>query len=189
MNKKKIGIVHGRFQPFHIGHLDYVMTAKKECDFLYIGIANPDPSLTKPHKTNTKRAKTTANPFTYYERLSMIKTTIMNEGIKINEFEIVPFPINFSQYIKYYVPINATFFITIYDSWGYAKKATLENQNFNVKILQEGKTNLKLAEGTEIRKLMKKNGNWSEFVPNLVTEYITNNKLVEHRILKSFENE
>ena len=45
-----IGVVHSRFQPFHIRHLDYVLTAIDKCDFLYIGIANPDLSLTKSHK-------------------------------------------------------------------------------------------------------------------------------------------
>ncbi|HIP33566.1 MAG TPA: nicotinate-nucleotide adenylyltransferase [Bacteroidia bacterium] len=184
MKKRKIGVVHGRFQPFHIGHLDYVMMALKNSDFLYIGIANPDPSLTKSHKANSKRAKTTSNPFTYYERLSMIKNTLISKGINQSEFEIVPFPINFPQYIKYYVPIKSTFFITIYDDWGYAKKETLENNGFTVKVLEEGNIDLKLAEGTEIRELMKKNKNWREFVPNLVAEYITNNNLVEQRILK-----
>jgi len=182
IQKKTIGVVHGRFQPFHLGHLDYVLQAKENCDFLYIGIANPDPSLTKPHKTNIKRAEVSSNPFTYYERLTMIKNTILKNGIKENEFEIVPFPINFSEYIKYYVPIDAIFFITIYDSWGYSKKETLERQNYKVGVLQEGEPNLKLAEGTKIRELMQNNQNWEQFVPTQVAEYIKENKLVTKRI-------
>jgi len=180
-----IGVVHGRFQPFHLGHFSYVMAAKELCDFLYIGIANPDPSLTSSHKTNTERSKVISNPFTYYERLAMIKKSLLNANFKENEFEIVPFPINFPQYIKYYVPVDAVFFITIYDDWGYAKKEMLEKENFKVKVLND----LKIAEGTKIREMMRKNDKWTELVPKAVAEYITNNKLIENKILKSFENE
>jgi cytidyltransferase-like protein len=182
INNKTIGVIHGRFQPFHLGHLDYVMQAKENCDFLYIGIANPDPSLTKPHETNQKRAEKASNPFTYYERLAMIKKTVLNEGIKETEFEIIPFPINYPEYIKYYAPTDATFFITIYDSWGYSKKETLEKQNLRISILQEGEPSLKLAEGTKIRELMLNNQNWEQFVPLKVGEYIKENKLISKRI-------
>ena len=183
-NNKVIGVVHGRFQPFHIGHLDYVLTALNKCDFLYIGIANPDPSLTKPHKTNHLIAKSTSNPFTYYERLTMIKKTLIYSGINENRFEIVPFPINFPQYIKYYVPINSIFFITIYDNWGYAKKEILRKQGFKIEVLEEGNKNLKIAEGTKIRELMINGMKWKNFVPNPVFEYITDKKLIKLRLKK-----
>lgn len=182
--EKIIGVVHGRFQPFHIGHLDYVMKAKEHCDFLYIGITNPDPSLTKPHKTNLKRASITSNPFKYYERLEMIKTTLINEGIKECNFEIIPFPINFPQYIKCYVPLNGIFFITIYDDWGYSKKEVLESLHLTVRVLQEGSKDLKLAEGTKIRKLMREGMEWEKFVPNSVVKFISNNHLIKKRLLK-----
>ncbi len=184
IKKRVVGVVHGRFQPFHLGHLAYVLEAKEKCDFLYIGIANPDPSLTKPHKTNKKRAELSANPFTYYERLTIIKKTILEYGIKADEFEIVPFPINFPEYISYYVPDDALFFITIYDKWGYSKKDILEKQHYTVIVLEEGSTNLKLAEGTKIRSLMKNNKNWQQCVPPQVAEYIQRNNLIEKRILQ-----
>jgi cytidyltransferase-like protein len=37
--------VHGRFQPFHYGHLEYTLAALACCDHRIIGITNPDPSL------------------------------------------------------------------------------------------------------------------------------------------------
>lgn len=99
----RIGVVHGRFQPLHIGHLEYFLAAKKKCDFLIVGITNPDPSLTKPDESNPHRSLDTSNPFTYFERYTMIKESLLEAGLKRDEFDIVPFPINFPDLIKYYV--------------------------------------------------------------------------------------
>jgi len=38
----KTGSIHGRFQPFHNEHLDYVLRALDRCDFLWIGITQYD---------------------------------------------------------------------------------------------------------------------------------------------------
>ncbi len=36
------GCVHGRFQPFHNGHLEYVLAAQSRCAFLWVGITKYD---------------------------------------------------------------------------------------------------------------------------------------------------
>ena len=35
------GMIHGRFQPFHKGHLEYMRGAAECCDELFVGITNP----------------------------------------------------------------------------------------------------------------------------------------------------
>ena len=35
-------MIHGRFQPFHNGHLAYLCGAAARCDELFVGITNPD---------------------------------------------------------------------------------------------------------------------------------------------------
>jgi len=177
MNKKVTGVVHGRFQPFHIGHLDYVMRAKEKCDFLYIGISNPDPSLIKENKFNTNRSKYSANPFSYYHRLKMIDETLLDYKFIPNEFTVVPFPINFPQYIKYYVPLHSIYFITIYDDWGFYKKDILENLGLKVIVLEQGQKNLKLASGTHIRQLLKSGKDWKRYVPKAVEKIIIEENL------------
>ena len=189
MRSGRIGVVHGRFQPFHLGHFDYVKMALRECEYLFIGIANPDPSLTLPHTSNLKRAEVISNPFTYYERAAMINSTLLNRGYAENQFQIVPFPINYPDLIKSYVPSDAIFFLTIYDAWGYAKRKALLDQGYSVKVLEEGSIELKVANGTTIRECMINRAMWAQFVPSEVNSYIVENNLIERRLLAVPENE
>jgi len=41
MNKTKIGIISGYFNPIHVGHIQYINSAKEQCDYL-ICIVNND---------------------------------------------------------------------------------------------------------------------------------------------------
>ena len=41
------GMIHGRFQPFHNGHLEYLRGAAARSDEVFVGITNPDPSRVK----------------------------------------------------------------------------------------------------------------------------------------------
>lgn len=41
INKLKIGVVSGYFNPLHIGHIEYINAAKDQCDYL-IAVVNSD---------------------------------------------------------------------------------------------------------------------------------------------------
>ena len=162
----KIGIVHGRFQPFHLDHLKYFLVAKKKCDLLIVGITNPDPILTKYDEANPHRSLFASNPFTYFERFFMIKEALLNAGLKRNEFEIVPFPINKPELLKHYVPIEKSiFYMTVFDEWGWKKKKTLESIGAKVEILWSGKKEDKGLSSSEIRKRIIKGEKWNNLVP------------------------
>lgn len=120
--KDLIGVVHGRFQLLHNDHVRYIMAGREKCEHLVIGICNPDVNLTKYSETNPHRSTQVANPFTYYDRYQMIKGTLMHIGVKAEEFDIVPFPINYPEFIFNYAPANAKYYMTIYDAWGYEKR-------------------------------------------------------------------
>ena len=36
-------MIHGRFQPFHNGHLEYLRGAAAQSGEVFVGITNPDP--------------------------------------------------------------------------------------------------------------------------------------------------
>lgn len=68
----------GRFQPFHLGHLEVVKNGLDQFDFIYIGIGS------------SQESNTNDNPFSYSERKEMISWVL--EAEKISSFEIIPIP-------------------------------------------------------------------------------------------------
>lgn len=162
-----VGVIHGRFQGLHLGHMEYLLAGKSKCNFLWIGITNPDPGLSAFDATNPTRAEIASNPFTYYERYTMLRNALIDEGVPRNEFEIVPFPINLPNYIKYYVPLSAKYFVTIYDEWGNKKFDVLRTIGIaDIEVMWTRTMAERLTTGSEIRKLIRANSDdWKVLVP------------------------
>ena len=54
------GMIHGRFQPFHNGHLEYLRGAAERSEEVFVGITNPDPARIRPEPSD--RRGTSPNP-------------------------------------------------------------------------------------------------------------------------------
>jgi len=174
-----IGVIHGRFQILHNDHMKYLIAGKKLCNHLIVGITNPDPSLTKDHDSNPHRSKAISNPLTFYERHVMIRETLLEVGLKLSEFSIVPFPINIPELLKYYVPLDALFFLSIYDDWGKQKKTYLESLGLKIHVLWEVPLEKKGISGSDLRDLMVKGEEWQHLVPKSVIDFIEKNSIID----------
>jgi nicotinamide-nucleotide adenylyltransferase len=164
----KTGVIHGRFQVLHNDHIKYLLAGKQLCKHLIVGITNPDPLLTKNSKANPHRSKPVANPLTYYERYVMVQAALLEQDLKFSEFSIVPFPINIPELIKYYVPIDAIFFLTIYDDWGKQKKQYFQSLGLKIHVLWEVKLEDKGLSSSDIREAMVRGKQWEHLVPESV---------------------
>jgi nicotinamide-nucleotide adenylyltransferase len=167
-----IGVIHGRFQVLHHDHIKYLMAGKSLCKYLVVGITNPDPSLTRDSDANPHRSTPLANPLTYYERYLMTEAALNEQGLTHSEFSIVPFPINLPELIKHYVPIDAVFFLTIYDDWGRQKKHYFESLGLKIHVLWEVPLVKKGLSSSDIRKSMILGEKWEHLVPLSVAELI-----------------
>jgi len=176
-NVPNTGVIHGRFQPLHIGHREYLLAGKERCDYLLIGITNADPSQTRYSPACPHRSSDSANPLTYWERLDIIVGSMLEAGVKRNEFYVVPFPINYPERIFHYTPQNAKYFMTIYDEWGYEKKKILEKLGCSIDVMWTKAIDDKVTSGCEIRRLIADNKPWKHLVPEFTYNYIINNKL------------
>jgi nicotinamide-nucleotide adenylyltransferase len=162
------GVIHGRFQVIHNDHMKYLMAGKNLCRHLVVGITNPDPSLTKMENVDPERNSPLANPLTYYERYVLINTALEEKGLKQNQFSVVPFPINYPELYKYYVPMNATFFLTIYDDWGQKKLEYFREQGLKTHVLWEVPFEKKGLSAGSVRDLMIQEKAWEHLVPQRV---------------------
>jgi nicotinamide mononucleotide adenylyltransferase len=166
------GVAHGRFQLFHLDHLKYVLAAKERCRHLVVGITNPDPTLTKFDPADPHRSSEVDNPLTLYERYVMIRETLLDSGLNFREFSLVPFPINFPGLYRYYLPLEATFFLTIYDEWGEKKLAMFTSLGLKVDILWRKPKSEKGLTATALRRMMGLDQPWEHLVPQTVARLV-----------------
>ena len=159
------GVAHGRFQIFHNDHLKYLQAAKARCLHLVVAITNPDPTLTRFDPADPGRSSPQRNPLSYYERYCIIKAALQAQGWGLEDFSIVPLPINFPDLYQYYVPLTATFFLTIYDDWGERKLQLFQSLGLATEVLWRRPPAEKGLTGSEIRRLMVLQENWNHLVP------------------------
>ena len=143
------GLLIGRFQPFHLGHLDAVLFGLSRTENLFIGIGSSN-------KSNENR-----NPFSAKERREMIISSIepsMAEQIKIFDIPDV------GDHEKWAFEIDKI--VPKYD-------VVFTNDEFTQTLFEKREMNvvpvvLKDREkfsGTNIRNLITEDKNWRDLVP------------------------
>ena len=103
---------------------------------------------------------------------------MIEAGVRQEEFDIVPFPINFPERIFNYAPRNAKYYMTIYDEWGEEKlKSLKEDLGLEVDVLWRVTLKEKGISASDIRKCIQEGKEWKQFVQNFVYNYIIENNL------------
>jgi cytidyltransferase-like protein len=170
-----VGVVHGRFQPLHLGHLEYLMAAAARCDILVVGITNPDPELVVHEASDPARGMPEANPCTYYERYLMVEGALAEVGTARERFRIVPFPHGFPERLRYYAPAEATYYLTIYDDWGQVKHARFMAMGLKTEVMWCRAD--KPVSGSRVRLAIRSDENWRPLVPAAVAAVIEERKI------------
>ena len=158
------GLLIGRFQPFHLGHMYVIKKIAEEVDEIIIGIG----SAQKSHSLE--------NPFTAGERLMMISRSLYENGIDKNYYII---PINdidnnslWVSHVKSLTPP----FDKVYSGNPLVKRLFKEAGK---EVATPPLFNRKEYSGTEIRRRMLNGEPWEELVPKAVVEVIEEVKGVE----------
>ena len=151
----KRGLILGRFQPFHFGHLELIKEMIKGGiePLICIGSA--------------QHSHTDENPFTAEERKEMIETIMKNMNCKYNIFEI-PDINNYDLYVSHlekFVPV----FDCVYSGNPLVQRLF---GNAGYEIVKLEMINRVVWEGSAIRLAMKEGGDWESAVPKHIVEII-----------------
>lgn len=174
------GVVHGRFQGLHLKHMEYLLAAKMRCRHLYVGITHPDifacpaASPLDVHGTLVRD-----NPLAYIERYEMIRDSLLEFGVKREEFEIIPFPVDRPDVLAQYAPADAVYYMSICGEWDREKEKILSSLGLKTEILWERNAEEKGITGTELRALIAGDGSWRQYMPKAAAEYLTEHGLDE----------
>lgn len=160
-------MIHGRFQPFHNGHLEYLRGAAARSERVFVGITNPDPRRIKEEATDPLRHLPESNPYSYTERLLMVESVAADERIPVH---VIPFPVNEPELWGAYVPEGITQYLRLFSEWGGTKLDRLRDAGYEVVVLDEGVE--KGISGADVRDAMRAGAEWESLVPPGVARVI-----------------
>jgi nicotinamide-nucleotide adenylyltransferase len=163
-------MIHGRFQPFHNGHLEYLSGAAERSDEVFVGITNPDPRRILPEPSDPLRHLPESNPYSYVERLLMVEAAALDVGLDPSCVHVIPFPVNEPQLWAAYVPDGVTQYLRLFSEWGGTKLERFREAGYEVVVLDEGAE--KGISGAEVRETMRAGGDWEALVPAGVARVI-----------------
>jgi nicotinamide-nucleotide adenylyltransferase len=151
-------LMMGRFQPFHLGHLDLVKQILTECDEVIIAI------------TSSQFNYLEKDPFTASERIEMIHQSLKDAKIDMSKCFIIPIENQFNiatwaAYLKSILPK----FDKVYSGNEYVKMLLADAgiQVIKPKFLDRNQYN-----ATRIRKMIIEGKDWQSFVPKSVSSII-----------------
>ncbi len=179
--------VHGRFQPFHDEHLDYVRwaAAAHSGDRLLVGVTNADTAHTAESDADPGRHRPRNNPFRYHERHRMIRAALESADVATEtgtEIDVVPFPINRPELWTAYAPPGTIHYVNVLETWHERKVELLREHGRTVR----SKRGTRRISGTGIRKAMADGDVWADRVPGPVAAYVRDHGL-EARVRQLYD--
>ena len=151
----KKGLILGRFQPFHLGHLSVIQEILNDQmePIICIGSAQEE---------NTKN-----NPFTTEERKTMIKTVMNNLGCDYEMYEITDIHNN-DKYVSYLEKLVPEF-DAIYSGNSLVQRLF---KAAGYRVVEPKVINREVWEGAAIRQAMTEGDDWETAVPPQIVDLI-----------------
>ena len=158
MNKSR-GILIGRMQPVHNGHMEVIKQILKEVDEIIIGIGSAQLS----HELK--------DPFTAGERIVMMSQALAEKDVDPSRYYIIPMQdINFNAIWPSHVKMLTPPFSIVYSGNPLVKQLFCEE---GYEVRQPPLYDRLHLSGSEVRRRILNDENWQELVPQASVDLIT----------------
>ena len=148
----------GRFQPFHLGHLEAVRYILRNAEEIIIVVGS------------AQESHTLENPFTAGERVYMVRLALNEAHIEPSKYYIIPVTdLDIHGLWVSHVCSHVPKFDVVYSNEPLTRRLFIES-GFRVESIPFFKR--EVCSATEIRKRMLSGGNWEELLPKSVAAYI-----------------
>jgi len=152
------GLYVGRFQPFHLGHLQAVKYILGKVDDLTIVVGS------------AQHSHTIDNPFTAGERITMIRLALKEARVPAHRFTVIPLPDDefHKVWVAHLLSQTPSFDVAFTNeplTFRLLKEAGLRVQSIPM-------FNRRKFTSTEVRRRLLRNGPWRELLPKSVSRYL-----------------
>lgn len=172
----KKGIILGRFQPFHKGHLEYLLAAYDKVDNLIVGIVTPGDEPTEYEPQDASRFGDENNPFSYVERVQMIDKALEEIGMLPDFINYAHFQPKFIDKWYAQVPKDAVYFLTTGQDEASAEAEEKKAEEMRARGLHVVQLEVPMQDeqysAQDIRERIKNENVWEHLVPRAVADFI-----------------
>lgn len=171
------GLMTGRFQPFHNGHLALAKQILRKCDELVVAIGSAQFNFIDK------------DPFTAGERALMIHEALKEAKADLSKCYVIPVANdeNNARWIAYLRSMAPPFDV-LYSGNDFVKHLAL-SQDSNIAVKSPAFAKKEEYNGTNIRRLMLAGGQWKQLVPPAVARVIEQiNGIERMRVLAGSES-
>ncbi len=152
------GLLVGRMQPVHDGHLEVIKTILNEVDELIIGIGS------------AQLSHTLKDPFTAGERVMMLTKALTENGIPASRYYIIPIQdVACNSIWVAHVKMLTPPFKHVY-SGNFLVQRLFREGGYEVTV--PPLYNRETYSGTEVRRRMLNDENWQSLIPSSVNDVI-----------------
>ena len=152
------GLYIGRFQPFHLGHLEAVKYILGKVDEIVIVVGSA-------HSSHTLD-----NPFTAGERIQMVRLGLREARVDANRYTVLPLPdAEFHKVWVAHLLSQAPSFDVVFTNEPLTGRLLKEAGMKVEKIPMFNRTSYS---ATGVRKRILGSGNWEELLPKSIAAYV-----------------
>lgn len=170
--KIPLGIVHGRFQPPHNGHIRYILSALSRAKHVIIGICTPEICSQEEADRTGYPCTKELNPFSYNERLEMIRKSLADKGVSSEKYSFVDFPSDYKNIDKL-IPKEAVFLMSVTGTPDTKKAEYIAGLGFRTETVYEmSPASDRERSGTVRMGLETDTQTWQDIVPEAVALFL-----------------